>query len=78
MEPQTWTDYFLGFIPSLIIILLWLLPVLMAFARLRRHKLDETAKAVWVLIILFAPVVGSLTYLLLFSSKKISTGNEPE
>ena len=53
-------------------------PVLMAFARLRRHKLDETAKAVWVLIILMAPVIGSLTYLMLFSNEKISISNKPE
>ncbi len=70
MAPQTWTDYFVGFLPSLTLIFMWLIPVLIAFARLRKQTMDDTAKAVWVLIILILPVVGPITYLVLFSGKQ--------
>ena len=69
MEPQTWTDYFVSLMPVIFMILLWLIPVLIAFARLRNQALDDTARALWVLIILVLPVVGPLTYLMLFSQK---------
>ncbi len=70
MLPQTWTDYFVGFLPSLTLLFLWLIPVLIAFARLRKQTMNDTAKAVWVLIILILPVVGPVTYLVLFSRKQ--------
>jgi hypothetical protein len=70
MPPQTWTDYFVGLLPCLILVFLWLIPVLIAFARLRKQTMDDTAKAVWVLIILVLPVVGPITYLVLFSGKQ--------
>lgn len=70
MVPQTWTEYFLSLIPSLFLILLWLIPVLIAFARLRRQAMDETAKAIWALIILILPVIGPITYVMLFSRRQ--------
>ena len=70
MEPQTWMEYFLSLIPSLMLVFLWLVPVLIAFARLRRHTINETAKAIWVLTILILPVVGPITYLVLFSGRQ--------
>jgi len=70
MAPQTWTDYFFGFLPCFMVVFLWLIPVLIAFARLRKQTIDETAKAVWVVIILILPVVGPITYLVLFSRKQ--------
>ena len=70
MAPQTWTDYFFGLLPCLTLVFLWLIPMLIAFARLRKQTTDETAKAVWVLIILILPVVGTITYLVLFSGKQ--------
>ena len=70
MAPQTWTDYFVGLLPSFILIFLWLIPVLIACARLRKESIDETAKAVWALIILIVPVVGSITYLMLFTGRQ--------
>lgn len=72
MELQTWSDYFVSLMPALLMILLWLVPVLIAFRRLRTHALDDTARAIWVLIILVLPVVGPLTYLMLFSRKNSS------
>jgi hypothetical protein len=69
MFPQTWTDYFVSLMPAIFMILLWLIPVLIAFARLRNQPLDDTARALWVQIILVLPVVGPLTYLMLFSQK---------
>lgn len=59
--------------PTIFMILLWLIPVLIAFGRLRNHALDDTARGLWVLIILVLPVVGPLTYLMLFSQKKNSS-----
>jgi hypothetical protein len=70
MFPQTWTDYFVGLMPAIVMLLLWLIPVLIAFARLQKQTLDETAKAIWILIILLFPLVGSLTYIMLFSEKQ--------
>lgn len=32
MAPQTWTDYFLGFLPCLILVFLWLIPVLICIS----------------------------------------------
>ena len=69
MEPQTWTAYFVSLIPCIFMILLWLIPVVIAFGRLRNHAMEDTARALWVLIILVLPVVGPLTYLMLFSQK---------
>jgi hypothetical protein len=73
MDLQTWTDYFVSLLPTIFVVLLWLIPVLLAFGRLRNHALDDTARALWVLIILVLPVVGPLTYLMLFSQKKNSS-----
>ena len=70
MPPQTWTDYFVGLLPCLTMVFLWLIPVLIAFARLRRQTMDDTAKAIWILIILILPVVGPITYLVLFSGRQ--------
>lgn len=74
MTPLTWSDYFVGLVPALFLILFWLIPVLFAFARLRRQALDETTKAVWVLIILVVPIAGPLAYLVLFSRRQDMAG----
>lgn len=65
-------DWLLGLIPFAILVLLWLTPVFIAFSRLRKHALDETAKAVWALIILILPIVGPITYIVLFSERQIA------
>ncbi len=69
MYPQTWTDFLVGFEFPLFMLLLWLIPVLIAFTRLRKHSMEQTAKAIWIFIILLFPVVGALTYVMLFSEK---------
>lgn len=69
MTPTSFFDWLLGLIPFIILVLLWLTPVFIAFSRLRKHALDETAKAVWTLIILVLPIIGPVTYLVLFSEK---------
>jgi hypothetical protein len=68
MTPITLNDWLPGLLPILIYFLIWLIPVLVAFASLRNHPLDETAKAVWVLIILILPIIGPITYLALHRS----------
>lgn len=70
MFPQTWTDYFVGLMPTLLMLLLWLIPVLIEVAHLQNQTMDETAKGVWIFIILLFPVVGALTYIMLFSEKQ--------
>jgi hypothetical protein len=70
MFPQTWTDFFVSLIFPMFMLLLWLIPVLIAFARLQKQPMDDTAKAVWILIILLIPIVGALTYILLFSERQ--------
>lgn len=74
MTPILSIDWLLGLLSPLIAFLLWLIPVLRAFANLRKQALDETAKAVWVLIILLLPIVGPITYLMLNSRQ--GTGNQ--
>lgn len=69
MTPFTWTDWALSLLPTVILLLLWLIPVLAAFSRLQKHTLEETAKAVWVLIILILPIIGAITYIMLGNRK---------
>lgn len=70
MIDVSFSDWMLGLSPILILVLLWLTPVFIAFSRLRKHVLDETAKAVWALIILILPIIGPITYLVLFSERQ--------
>lgn len=63
-------DLLLGLLPSVILILLWLLPALIPLLNLRRRKMEETAKAVWVLIIVLLPIVGTVTYYLMNNEKQ--------
>lgn len=63
-------DWLLGLMPFVILLLLWLIPVFIAFSRLRKHDLDDTAKAVWTLIILILPIIGPVTYLVLFNERQ--------
>jgi hypothetical protein len=70
MIPGTWSDLFVGLTPIIILIIFWLIPVLIAFVQLRRHSMEETPQAVWVLIILIVPIIGPITYLILFSKRQ--------
>lgn len=70
MTPLTLSSWLPGLLPTIIYFLIWLIPVLIAFARLRNDALDETAKAVWVLTILILPIIGPVTYLIMYSNKK--------
>jgi hypothetical protein len=42
----------------------WLLAVVYTLLHLRRQELDDTARAIWVAIILLIPVIGALAYLI--------------
>ena len=59
-----------SFIINVVLLLTWLLPILVALLHLRKRDLDETAKAVWVLIILVMPIIGPLAYLLMNRAKQ--------
>lgn len=52
-------------IPVIILVLVWLAPIAIALSRLNKRNLEETAKAVWVLVILLLPLIGPVTYLLI-------------
>lgn len=57
-------------LPSMILILLWLLPALVPLSNLRKRNIEETAKAVWVLVILLLPIIGPVTYFLMNNEKR--------
>jgi hypothetical protein len=63
-------DYLPIILFYIMIILAWLIPMVIALRRLRKRTLDETAKAVWVLVIVAIPVVGPLAFLMVNSSKQ--------
>lgn len=54
----------------MILILLWLLPALVPLSNLRKRNIEETAKAVWVLVILLLPIIGPVTYFLMNNEKR--------
>jgi len=57
-------------LPSMILILLWLLPALVPLSNLRKRNIEETAKAVWVLVILLLPIIGTVTYFWMNNEKR--------
>jgi len=50
--------------------LVWLIPLVIAFNRLRQRDFDETAKAMWVLVIVLIPLIGPLAFMTLSGSKE--------
>ena len=54
----------------IIAILAWLIPMLVALLRLRKLTLDETAKAVWVLVIVLVPLIGPIAFLLISDNRQ--------
>jgi heme/copper-type cytochrome/quinol oxidase subunit 4 len=66
MNPISISDLILGSLPTIIVVsLIWLVPAFLLFSHIRKNSMEETAKAVWVLVILLLPIVGPLTYWLL-------------
>ncbi len=63
-------DLLLGLLPIVILVLLWLLPALIPLLNLRRREMEETAKAIWVLIIVLLPIVGPLAYFFMNNEKR--------
>jgi hypothetical protein len=70
MISESIADLLLGLLPGVILILLWLIPALIPLSNLRRREMEETAKAIWVLIIVLLPVVGPITYFLMKNEKR--------
>ena len=66
--PEIILILFFGFIP-LILMLICLADII------RSDFKGSSTKLIWVLIVLFAPVLGSLIYLLFGKSQKILPGN---
>ncbi len=43
-------------------LLAWILLVLITISRIRKDNINETARALWVLIVLLVPILGVLVY----------------
>ena len=43
-------------------LLAWILLSLITISRIRKDNLNETARALWVLIVLLVPILGVLVY----------------
>lgn len=70
MMPTSLTDLLSGLLPGAFLIILWLLPALVPLSNLRKRNMDETAKAVWVLIVLLLPIIGPVSYFLMNNEKR--------
>lgn len=70
MMPTSLSDLLSGLLPSVILVVLWLLPALVPLSNLRKRNIEETAKAVWVLVILLLPVIGPVTYFVMHNEKR--------
>ncbi len=70
MMPTSLSDLLSGLLPCVILVVLWLLPALVPLSNLRKRNIDETAKAVWVLVILLLPIIGPVTYFLMNNKKQ--------
>jgi len=71
MNPMSMTDLLLGSLPTIaLILIIWLVPAFLVMSHIRRHNIDETAKAVWILITLLLPIVGPVAYWLLNKGEK--------
>ena len=70
MISESIAELLLGLLPSVILVLLLLIPALIPLSNLRRREMEETAKATWVLIIILLPVVGPITYFLMKNEKR--------
>lgn len=70
MMPMSLADLLSGPLSSVILIILLLLPALVPLSNLRKRNIEETAKAVWVLIILLLPVIGTVTYFMMNNEKR--------
>ncbi len=63
-------EYLLIMLFYIIAILAWLIPMLVALLLLRKRTLDETAKAVWVLVIVLVPLIGPIAFLLMSDNRQ--------
>lgn len=70
MMPTSLGELLSGLLPNVVLIILWVLPALIPLLNLRKRNMDETTKAVWVLIILLLPVIGALSYFLMNNDRQ--------
>lgn len=47
---------------NLLILVGWLVLLIVALKRLRRCQLDETARVLWVMVVVLIPFVGALAF----------------
>ena len=55
---------------NLLLIIVWLVPMIIALWRLREQDLAETARAIWVLVIVAIPIIGPLAFLLVGTARQ--------
>ncbi len=59
---------------NLLVLVGWIVLVIAAFVRLRRCKMDQAARALWVLIIVLIPVVGALAFFIVKPGNRCPEG----
>lgn len=56
---------------TFLILLILLLPILAVISLLRSGHRDSTTKLIWLLVILFVPLVGSILYFVMGRRKRV-------
>ncbi len=59
---------------NLLVLAAWVVLVIAAFVRLRRCRMDQVARALWVLIIVLIPIVGALAFFIVEPGKRCFQG----
>ena len=59
------------FILLIVFLLLTLIPFIIAVVDILRNEFEGNNKIIWVLVILFLPLIGSILYFAIGSSQKI-------
>lgn len=59
------------FILLIVFLLLTLIPFIIALVDILRNEFEGNNKIIWVLVILFLPLIGSILYFAIGSSQKI-------
>lgn len=54
----------------------WLIVAIFALFQLRYHELPETARAIWVALILLVPIVGAIAFWIVKPGKLVHGGKE--
>lgn len=51
-------------IVNIVLALSWIILIFVAFVKMRQRRLGELAHILWVIVIIFVPVLGALAFLI--------------